>query len=283
MILYVVDIVIRDVEKFSEYEECVRLQIEVWGFKEVYAVPAMELVAECEYGGLCIGAFDEDKLVGFVCGFTGWDGTRAFHHSHMLAVLPNYRRRGLGEKLKWAQRSRVLDKGLSLVNWTFDPLQAHNAHLNINCLGCIVRKYKINLYGESDSKLHGGLPTDRFEAEWELSCERVTDLKKGKPLDRPRWQQLPRSNRTVYGESGFLTCEEELMLNISESELLVEIPGSITDMMESDPGLALDWRIKTRRLLVNYLDKGYWIIGFHNWKERLFYRLSCTPRLPGPA
>ncbi len=128
-------VVIRDVERFSEYEECVRLQLEVWGFDELHVVPVMQLVAEHEYGGVCIGAFDEDEMVGFVYGFTGWDGTRGFHHSHMLAVLPDYRGRGLGEKLKWAQRERVLDKGLSLVNWTFDPLQAPNANLNINRLG----------------------------------------------------------------------------------------------------------------------------------------------------
>ncbi len=137
------------------------------------------------------------------------------------------------------------------------------------------------MYGASDSPLHGGLPTDRFETEWQLASERVRNVEKGNPPDRPGWERLPRSNRAVPGENGLLTCQDDLVLDISEQELLVEIPGTITDMMASDKGLALDWRMKTRRLLVHYLDKGYWVTGFHRSDERSFYRLSQSSRVSG--
>jgi predicted GNAT superfamily acetyltransferase len=149
-------------------------------------------------------------MVGFVFGFLGRDQNRFLHHSHMLAVLAEYRGRGLGENLKWAQRDRVRKQGLDLINWTFDPLQAPNANLNINRLGAVVGKYLLNLYGESSSPLHGGIPTDRFEAEWWLTSPRVEEARKGSRPVRAAWESLPRANRSHMGKKGLLRCESWL-------------------------------------------------------------------------
>ena len=268
------DIDIRDFSEQSDYEACSLLQCEVWGFAPAEAVPALHLVALHHFGGVCIGAFHEERMVGFVCGFTGWDRGRVFHHSHMLAVLPDYRGLGLGEKLKWAQRDRVLEQGLALVNWTFDPLQAPNANLNINHLGAIVRKYRVNFYGESQSPLHGSIPTDRFEAEWFIGRERALRALRGEVLDYGNWESLPRANRTRTNASGLLVCEDAPELTLHDEALLVEVPRTITDLMARDRALALDWRLKTRKIFQRYFERGYLVSWVHRADGKVFYRVE---------
>ena len=267
---------IRDLENFAEYEACAALQVEVWRFPEIDVVPAGHLVALAHYGGICMGAFDDSRLVGFVCGFVGRSEARVFHHSHMLAVVPEFRGARLGERLKWAQRDRVLEQGMDLINWTYDPLQALNANLNIERLGCVVRTYIVNLYGESVSPLHGGIPTDRFEAEWQLKSQRVLDARESaERRDRPVPKDLPRVNLTRETEAGLLECVERRpdVDELSES-LYLEIPANITDLMAKDRELALDWRIKTRQLFQAYFEKGYCVDGLHRRDGRVFYRLT---------
>ena len=269
-----VSVEIRDVERYSEYEACAYLQIDVWGFPEIDVVPAGHLVAMHHFGGTCLGAFDGERMVGFVCGFGGWSHGRPFHHSHMLAVLPEFRGRRVGENLKWAQRERVLEQGVGLINWTFDPMQAPNANLNINRLGCVVRKYKVNLYGVSDSPLHGGIPTDRFEAEWHLESQRVMDARAGQLHEWPAWEDLPRANRTRRSSRELLVCEEAVELELDFDAFLIEVPKTITDLMAKDRDLALDWRYKTRALFQTYFEKGYRVEGLHRGETSAFYRLA---------
>ena len=267
---------IRDFEQLSDYNACEQLQMEVWSFPPSEAVPAMHLVALHHFGGVCIGAFDGDRMVGFVCGFTAIVRGSVFHHSHMLAVLSEYREEGLGEKLKWAQRERVRRQGLALINWTFDPLQAPNANLNINRLRAIARKYRVNLYGESDSPLHGGIPTDRFEAEWSLESQSVIDAECGDYPDWTGWEGLPRVNPTVSSASGLLTTSgEELRLDLEEPIVLVEIPRTITDVMSKDKELALDWRLTTRRIFQVLFERGYVVRAVHRKGASAFYRLEA--------
>ncbi len=264
---------IRDFEKGSDYEACAQLQVDVWGFTAADAVPPLHLIAMHHYGGILVGAFERERMVGFVCGFSGWDRGRAFHHSHMLAVAPEHRGSGLGEKLKWAQRERVIEQGMELINWTFDPLQAVNANLNVNRLAATVGKYRVNIYGESKSPLHGSLPTDRFEAEWLVSSERVAKALRGELPHWPSWESLPRANATETAKSGF-RVSAEADLEIDEDALLAEIPDDINRIMAQDMGLALDWRLKVRALFRAYFERGYVVKGFHRFEGRAFYRLE---------
>jgi predicted GNAT superfamily acetyltransferase len=268
-----VSVEIRDFEKPSDYEACAQLQVDVWGFTAADAVPPLHLIAMHHYGGILVGAFERERMVGFVCGFSGWDRGRVFHHSHMLAVVPEHRGSGLGEKLKWAQRERVIEQGIEFINWTFDPLQAVNANLNVNRLAATVGKYRVNIYGESNSPLHGSLPTDRFEAEWLVSSERVTKALRGELPDWPSWESLPRANATETAKSGF-RVSAEADLEIDEDALLAEIPDSINRIMAQDMELALDWRYKIRELFRVYFERGYVVKGFHRFEGRAFYRLE---------
>jgi chorismate synthase len=163
-------ITLRSLERLRDFEACVELQRETWGRDFSSCVPAPVLMVAQKVGGVTAGAFDADeRLVGFVFGITGYSGGRPLHWSHMLAVREDARDTGLGVKLKLYQRELLLQQGVDTARWTFDPLVAKNAHINLNRLGAVVVEHVENMYGDSNSTLHAGLGTDRFVAEWRLA------------------------------------------------------------------------------------------------------------------
>jgi len=167
------DMLLRSCHTVEEFRLALRLQKQVWNFADVDLVPTRLFVVAEKIGGHLLGAFAGERMVGFAFGIPGYRNGRAYLHSHMLAVDPEFRDRGLGRQLKLLQRDIALDDGLDLIEWTFDPLEIKNSFLNIERLGAIVRRYSVNHYGASSSPLQGGLPSDRFVAEWWLRSERV--------------------------------------------------------------------------------------------------------------
>jgi predicted GNAT superfamily acetyltransferase len=170
------NLLIRVCDDAQEFEACVDIQREVWGFKDEELVPSRLFVVARKIGGQVIGAFDGDRMVAFALGIPGNRNGHSYIHSHMLAVRPKYRNAGLGRRIKLFQREDALSKGIELIEWTFDPLEIKNAYLNIEKLGAITRRYTINQYGNVSSPLQGGLPTDRLTAEWWLRSKRVETL-----------------------------------------------------------------------------------------------------------
>ncbi|MGE5321247.1 MAG: GNAT family N-acetyltransferase [Actinomycetota bacterium] len=169
-------ITIRKCNGIDEFKACVALQKEVWQFDDLDVVPLRMFVVSEKIGGQIIGAFDGDHLVGFAFSIPGTRNGHSYLHSHMLAVRESFRNYGLGRRLKLAQRQDAIGKGFELLEWTFDPLEIKNAHLNLARLGAIARRYSVNHYGYSSSPLQGGLPTDRLVAEWWVQSKRVTSL-----------------------------------------------------------------------------------------------------------
>jgi len=163
-----------------EYEECVRIEHATWG--EAISVPSAIFVVAHHTGGQVLGAFDQGKMVGFTLAIAGTRHRTPFLHSHMTAVLPEYRDRGIGRQLKLFQRQDALQRGIEVIEWTFDPLKFKNAHFNFERLGAIARRYIPDCYGVTTSPLHAGLPTDRLVAEWWLSSERVKSILADNPL-----------------------------------------------------------------------------------------------------
>jgi predicted GNAT superfamily acetyltransferase len=174
----------------EELKACVALQKEVWNFDDVDLVPLRMFVVSQKIGGQTIGAFQGNELVGFAFSIPGSRAGHAYLHSHMLAVRDTFRNHGLGRRLKLAQRDDAIQQGIELLEWTFDPLEIKNAHLNLSRLGAIARRYSVNHYGHSSSPLQGGLPTDRLVAEWWLKSRRVVDL-----LDKKQPQQFKVEKR----------------------------------------------------------------------------------------
>lgn len=172
---------IRPLSALAEFSEAVELQQTVWGFADRDVVPLPMFVVAHHTGGQVFSAFDRGQMVGFCMAVAGITPEgRPYLHSHMLAVLPEYRDGGVGRRLKLEQRADALRRGIRLVEWTFDPLEIKNAYFNIERLGAIVRRYETNIYGATSSPLHGSLETDRCVAEWHLDSARVSDLLAGR-------------------------------------------------------------------------------------------------------
>jgi predicted GNAT superfamily acetyltransferase len=160
---------IRDFQTEADYAACVQLQKETWGRDFTEAVPATMLRIAQKLGGIAAGAFENDQLIGFVFGITGLREGEVVHWSDMLAVRPEYRNQGIGEMLKRYQRDRMVERGIQRMFWTFDPLDAKNAHINFNRLGVYAREYVLDMYGRTESPLHA-TGTDRLIVIWELEA-----------------------------------------------------------------------------------------------------------------
>jgi predicted GNAT superfamily acetyltransferase len=193
------EIEVRECTTVEEFEQCVALQRSVFGFPDIEISPRRHFIVSRRAGGWALGAFVEDELVGFVHQLVGVQGVEVFGYSHMLAVRSEYQNRGVGARLKWAQRKRALAEGRTLIRWTWDPMQARNAHFNLNRLGVVVRSYAVNFYGTdysvpaSEMSSAPGIDSDRLFAEWELNAERV--------------RRLARVNETEPPEAPTLTIE----------------------------------------------------------------------------
>ncbi len=178
------EIAIRPCHNVAEFEEMVELEAKVWDFGDRDLVPSQMYVVANKIGGQVLGAFVGDRMAGFVLAYPGIRDGQPYLHSHMAGVLPEFRDLGIGRRLKLAQREEALARGITLIEWTFDPLQTKNAHFNICRLGVIARRYILDLYGSTSSPLHAGLPTDRLVAEWHLNSRRVLALLANTPLPR---------------------------------------------------------------------------------------------------
>ena len=246
---------LRDLTAPDDVEQCMALQRATWGddFREL--VPPAVLQIAQKVGGLAVGAFDDDgALVGFVFGITGVREGRLTHWSHMLAVREDRRDAGVGRILKQHQRQRLLELGVGSVLWTFDPLVARNAHLNLNRLRVRVLEYVEGMYGESPaSKTDSVIGTDRIIVEWVIAGE-------GHPAAAPG---LPPVTPVV--SSGAVGAEPDLA---DAPVVLVEVPPDIQSLKIDQPKVAVAWRASTRRAFTHYLGSVYRIAAFERSPDR---------------
>ena len=253
------DFQIRLLAGFDELEECVRLQKVTWGDDLNELVPPAILMVTQKLGGVVAGCFDDaGEMVGFVFGLTGLRDGKPVHWSHMLAVLPSMRDRGVGGRLKQYQREQVTEMGIETMMWTYDPLVARNAHLNLNRLGARVAEYVVDLYGESIGGTSPAVSTDRFIMEWQLA---QGSNGSGEPSD-------PGPVPTISADS----AEAELP---HDAIVQIEIPADIERMRErGEPGEEA-WRASTRKAFLHYLGAGYEVTGIRSSGDRRFYVLRA--------
>jgi len=273
--------IIRIFENPAEMAGVEELQRLVWPGSETEIVPAHMLLAAIHNGGLVIGAYHDDELIGFVFGFPGFyetpDGPRLKHHSHMLGVHPAWRAGGLGFALKRAQWQVVRRQGLDRITWTYDPLLSINARLNIAKLGAVCNTYRRSEYGEMRDGLNVGLPSDRFQVDWWVFTKRVE-------------RRLGRRARPPLRLEQYLGADVQLCAALPNPAgwprpsgqvpafagplLLVEIPPDFQALKASDLSLAEAWRLFTRIFFEQAFPAGYLVTDFVYEQGRSFYVLT---------
>jgi predicted GNAT superfamily acetyltransferase len=243
---------IREVTSVDEYDSCIRLQREVFGLPDLEISPRRHLIVSRMAGGWTLGAFVEGTLVGFVHHLAAVSGEEIFGYSHMMAVAAEYQNRGVGARLKWAQRMRALSEGRDFIKWTFEPMRARNAHFNLNRLGVVVREYAVNFYGTDYStnpaeKASGisGMDSDRLFASWDLNSPRVKAL------------------------------ADELEYPLGAPDQVIVIPADFSELLKSDPETGKREQLRVREEFVAALLAGFICRAFERDEKRpryLFYR-----------
>jgi predicted GNAT superfamily acetyltransferase len=254
----------RPIDDQAGYRACVELQQATWGQAFAELVPPSVLMVARKVGGLLAGAYGaDDDLLGFVFGLAGLREGRPIHWSHMLAVRPDARGRGLGRHLKLHQRERLLERGLDVALWTYDPLVSRNAHLNLNRLGAVVAGYEQDLYGtDTNSPLHDKAGTDRFVVRWELGSERVRKAVDGEaPAAGHDYADAPVLTVDGASDDGDGSAPRFEPPFPRGPRVLVEIPRNVQGLKSSDPERVVLWRRLTRAALPWYLDRGYRVDG----------------------
>lgn len=248
------------------FRQVAALERELWGYADAEdAVPAPMLALTSKIGGLLLGAFDDEgRLCGFAYSLPGIRDGRAFHWSHLLGVVERCRGQGLGHRLKCEQRRLALEMGLDLIEWTFDPLQATNAHLNLVKLGVVVREYIENVYEDSSSPLHAATETDRLLAEWWITSPEVEDRLSASATAASQRDWRPDDVAAVN-----VVCRADRWiapgahdLGMDDGRLAVHIPMGFTEMQLEAVELARAWRASTRAVFKTYLPRGYDVVDF---------------------
>ena len=263
-------LVCRPIDTPEDLAEVESLERIVWPGDDRDVVPAHLLLTAQHNGGLVAGAWAGERLAGFVFGFLGFHDTEPTHHlkhcSHLLGVHPDFRSAGVGYTLKTYQREHVLRQGLDLITWTYDPLLARNAQLNIAKLGAVCNSYLANLYGEMRDGLNAGLPSDRFQVDWWIATRRVADRQSRAPGDRPRLADLTAAGAVWLNPPGSSGTpqppDSPSAAGGAGTPVLVEIPADFLALKAADPDLALRWRMGTRAVFQALFRQGYAVTDF---------------------
>ena len=234
------EVTIRECTSIEELNQCVLLQRDVFGLPDLEISPRRHLIVSRQAGGWTLGAFAEGHLVGFVHHLTGVrNGNEVFGYSHMMAVDRAYQNKGVGARLKWSQRARALEEGRDFIKWTWDPMQARNAHFNLNRLGVFVSSYGMNFYGTDypspilNNEPVPGIDSDRLFAGWHIRSTRV--------------ERLGRGESVPIGTT---------------PEARVKIPSEWTQLLKQDPHRAKQELLRTREEFQQNFDNGLVCAGF---------------------
>lgn len=279
---------IRRLLQADEHAQAVELQKHYWGADASNLVPRHMLHSIAHFGGHILGAFDGQTLVGFVMGFIGTDSDIDDHDarpalanllimSKRMLVLPEYRGRNIGYRLKLAQREIALKQAIRLVIWTVDPLLAANAHLNIRKLGGVIQRFQANYFGLPEPE---SMEADRVFVDWWVSQRRVQQRARGAGSALSLGQYLhvdaPIINRAQAKVGGLQP--RPLSALPASSFALLEIPADIRALEAADRSLAAAWRYHIREAFQQVFAAGYIVTDFvtddMDGQRRAFYVLS---------
>jgi predicted GNAT superfamily acetyltransferase len=248
-------VIIRRLETPEDYETCENTMRKIWKFTDRDIIPSHLLKPINDQGGLVLGAFENDEMVGILVGFLAYYKRILHHHSHVTGAITRYK--GIGYKLKQKQREFALSQGLDLVTWTFDPLQSPNAYFNFAKLGVISNTYYRDYYGKMRDSINKGLPSDRFLVEWWIRSDTVT-LRMDGTFQQPLLYKI--SEAKIVNKTEKIQNFRKITsfdLNLEERTLLVEIPSDINGMKDENAELAQEWRETVREIFEDYFARRY--------------------------
>lgn len=238
-------ITVRELDDIAELQRAEQVLAGIWGVPENPPLGSELMRAMRKAEGYVVGAFDRvgDEMVGVCVGFHSVPSARAMH-SHIAGVVPSMAGRHAGFALKLHQRAWCLERGITLMEWTYDPLVARNAYFNLSKLGARGAEYLPDFYGPMADGINDAEDaSDRILVHWRLDSPEVAAACDGRPAE-------------VADAPG---------------GSWVEIPGDIEALRISDPAQARAWRTKVREQLLSGLesgrlagfdrDKGYLLIG----------------------
>ncbi|MBI6863995.1 GNAT family N-acetyltransferase [Lysinibacillus fusiformis] len=238
-----------------ELAEVQKLNAEIWGSQ---AIPTHQLLAVVQNGGLVLGAYLEERLIGFNYCFVGYHDGEIYLHSHMIGVKKAYREQGVGELLKHAQQEYAKENGIQLVLWLFEPLEVSLANLAFLKLNAISYRYENDYYGALEDDFNEGLPSDRLIVEWWIEREQMADS-----IDELEEiaQEIVPWTLTVDGLP-VLDVDNTFQMEHSfhQEAYLLPIPQYLQKVKVESPKLAEDWRYKIRKILTALFNQGYAIV-----------------------
>ena len=268
------EIVIRALETVEEIAQAEQIQRVAWTMSDLDIIPTHALHAMEHNGAVLLGAFEDDKVIGFVFGVLGTEenpnrldqvaAARLKMYSVIAGVLPEYQQHDIGYRLKMAQRDFALRIGIRLITWTYDPLESLNARFNIGKLGAVCRRYLPNFHGDMTG-INTGLPTDRFETEWWVAQDRVAARteRKWRPLqlDALLAGGALLINEATINEAG-LAVPPLNYVSRPGNMMLVEIPANFQSLKRADMPLAQRWRMHTREVFESLFGSGFIVTDF---------------------
>ncbi|MGY3716150.1 GNAT family N-acetyltransferase [Sutcliffiella cohnii] len=242
---------LRELQTIEEMQQVEELERNIWGTE---IVPTHQTLTAVKNGGIMVGAYDGDELIGFSYGFAGFRNGKSYLCSHMLGIAEKYRSQGIGESLKRKQREIAIKKGYDMMKWTYDPLETRNGYLNLSKLNGICNTYIENCYGEMQDSLNKGLPSDRFELHWHLTSPHVVEG------HIPNTEGATALNAVTFNEENlpvFVASKEQPLTRLAYS---LAVPKDFQGLKSASKELALDWRLQTRTHFQKLFHAGYAVV-----------------------
>ncbi|MEM0156167.1 MAG: hypothetical protein QW597_06185 [Thermoplasmataceae archaeon] len=225
-----------------------------WGFENLDGLIKDIVVAMKFHGGVVIGAYDEDKLIGMSFGFPGRRKNYDYFYSHMTGVLEERKYSGIGYQLKMYQKAWAKRQGYNMIAWTYDPLMALNARFNIHKIGAFARTYLRNFYGQMDDKINVGMRTDRFVAELWLDYQRP---------------EIEDNGITALDRTGIVS-EDMQRIAREESTVRVHIPGNFKAIRNNSMEEAMRWRESSDKVMKFLFSHGFVAVDFKSGTDNFY-------------
>jgi len=233
------------------------LQHTVWGMSPAETLSAPTIRWMIHIGGLLLGAWDDNKLVGFCIGLPGKREDKWIFWSDMAGVDPKYQGQGIGYQLKIKQRDWVRGQGYDEIRWTFDPMRRGNAFFNFHKLGAISSIYHPKFYGNMQDNINIGLPADRLEAVWSIEGKQSV---------------VPNLSADVNFVVKFDEQQIQTQL-VDDPQVLIQIPYDLDFLKSSNLPQALEWQKAVREAFIHYFANGYQVIDFVKNHQQCWYIL----------